>query len=80
MEYYKNITTFEELYNTCTEQSPTIWQTAMEHEVDAAEISVEEFRAIVKKSLDAMKEAIRTGIKSREMSISGMWMERAKSN
>ena len=72
MEYYKNITTFEELYNTCTEQSTTIWQTAMEHEVDAAEISVEEFRAIVKKSLDAMKEAIRTGIKSREMSISGM--------
>ena len=72
MEYYKNITTFEELYNTCTEQSTTIGQTAIEHEVDAAEISVEEFRAIVKKSLDAMKEAIRTGIKSREMSISGM--------
>ena len=72
MEYYKNITTFEELYNACTEQSTTIWQTAMEHEVDAAEISVEEFRAIVKKSLDAMKEAIRTGLKSREMSISGM--------
>ncbi len=72
MEEYKNITTFEELYNTCTAQSQTIWQNAQLREAETAENTVAAFRSIVKKSLDAMKEAIRTGLKSREMSISGM--------
>ena len=72
MEEYKNITTFEELYNTCTAQSQTIWQNAQLRESETAENTVAGFRSIVKKSLDAMKEAIRTGLKSREMSISGM--------
>lgn len=68
----ENITTFEELYNTCTSLSKKIYETAQEREAETAEITVEEFRKTVKRSLDAMKEAIRTGLISREMSISGM--------
>ena len=52
MEEYKNITTFEELYNTCTAQSQTIWQNAQLRESETAENTVAGFRSIVKKSLD----------------------------
>lgn len=72
MEEHKSITTFEELLDTCKMQSQTIWQNAQQREADTAEITVEDFRTLVKKSLDAMKEAIKTGLNSREMSISGM--------
>lgn len=68
----ENITTFEELYNTCKSLSKTIYEAAQEREAETAEITVEEFRKTVKKSLDAMKDAIKTGLMSREMSISGM--------
>ena len=72
MEEHKSITTFEELLDTCKMQSQTIWQNAQQREADTAEITVEDFRTLVKKSLDAMKEAIKTGLNSKEMSISGM--------
>lgn len=68
----ENITTFEELYNTCITLSETIYEVSEKREAETAEISVTEFRNIVKKSLDAMKNAIKTGLMSREMSISGM--------
>lgn len=72
MEEHKSITTFEELLDTCKMQSQTIWQNAQQREADTAEITVEDFRTLVKKSLDAMKEAIKTGLNSKEMSISGI--------
>ena len=72
MKQNTNITTFEELYNECVNSSQTIWEAAQKREADNAEIPVKEFRAAVKKSLDAMKEAINTGLKSKELSISRM--------
>lgn len=68
----KIISTFEELYASCKRHNKKIWEAAQEREAEQAEISVEEFRALAKKSLDAMKEAIKNGLQSREMSISGM--------
>ena len=66
------ISTFEELYTCCKRHNKEIWQIAQERETEQSEITVSEFRKIVKKSLDAMKEAINNGLKSKEMSISGM--------
>ncbi len=66
------ISTFEELYICCTKYNKQIWEIAQEREAEQAEISINEFRAIVKKSLDAMKEAIKNGLHSKEMSMSGM--------
>lgn len=66
----KTISTFEELENVC--QDLSIYEAAQLREAETAEISVREFRAKVKRSLDAMKEAIRNGLNSKEMSISGM--------
>lgn len=68
----KIISTFEELYTSCKRYNKTIWQSAQAREAEQSEITVEEFRNLAKKSLDAMKEAIKNGLKSREMSISGM--------
>lgn len=68
----KIISTFEELHASCKRQNKQIWEVSQEREAEQLEISIEEFRAIVKKSLDAMKDAIKNGLKSREMSISGM--------
>ena len=65
MKQNTNITTFEELYNECVSSSQTIWEAAQKREADNAEIPVKEFRTAVKKSLDAMKEAINTGLKSK---------------
>lgn len=66
------ISTFEELYICCKRHNKQIWEAAQEREAEQAEISINEFRAIVKKSLDAMKEAIKNGLHSQEMSLSGM--------
>lgn len=68
----KNITTFEELYNICIKHNKEIWQIAQQREAEQAEISIDDFRKIVKRSLDAMKEAIQNGLNSKEMSMSGM--------
>ena len=68
----KIITTFEELLNACQNTNKEIWQVAQYREAAQAEITVGEFRETVKKSLLAMKDAIKNGLNSREMSISGM--------
>ena len=68
----KNITTFEELYNICIKHNKEIWQIAQQREAEQAEISIDDFRKIVKRSLDAMKDAIQNGLNSKEMSMSGM--------
>lgn len=67
-----NITTFEELFEACKKNNKSIYEIIQKYEAETAEISVEEIRIMVKKSLDAMKEAIKTGLKSKELSISGM--------
>lgn len=66
----KTVSTFTELKNAC--KGKKIYEAAQQREAELAEISVAEFRQTVKKSLDAMKEAVKNGLKSREMSISGM--------
>ena len=66
------ISTFRQLYYECKEGGKTIYEVAQEREADLNDISVAEVRKIVKKSLDAMKEAIKNGLKSQELSISGL--------
>ena len=56
------INTFEQLLESCKEKA--IWQVAEGNEP--------EIRPCAKVTLDAMKEAIITGLKSEEMSMSGM--------
>lgn len=66
------ISTFKQLYITCKEQNKKIWEVAQAYEAEKNDLSVDEIRAVVKKSLDAMKEAIDTGLKSKELSRSGL--------
>ncbi|MBO5435554.1 L-serine ammonia-lyase, iron-sulfur-dependent, subunit alpha [bacterium] len=68
----KSLNTFNELKDACISRNKAIWEVTQEYEAELAETSVEEIRKIVKKSLDAMKGAIKTGLNSKEMSISGM--------
>ena len=68
----KNLNTFKELKDVCAKENLKIWQVVQSHEAELAETTVKEIRALVKKSLDAMKDAIKTGLTSKEMSISGM--------
>ena len=66
------ISTFRQLYYECKEGGKTLYEVAQEREADLNDISVAEVRKIVKKSLDAMKEAIKNGLKSQELSRSGL--------
>ena len=68
----KIITTFKELEIACNRLKKPIYEISQDNEARLAETTVADFRKIVKKSLGAMKEAIQTGLKSKEMSISGM--------
>lgn len=68
----KSLNTFNELREICEKSGKTIWEVTLSSEAELAETSEEDIRAIVKKSLDAMKEAITSGLKSKELSISGM--------
>ena len=68
----KNISTFKELREVCEKTSKLIWEVIQAQEAEFAEVPPEEIRRLVKRSLDAMKESIQSGLKSKEMSISGM--------
>lgn len=68
----KSISTFEELREACAVSGKQIWEIVQVQEAEFAEVSVDEIRRLVKRSLDAMKESIKSGLKSKEMSISGM--------
>lgn len=68
----KSINTFEELERVCESTGRKIYEVTQKYEAALAEISEQEFRKLVKRSLDAMKEAIKNGLNSTEMSISGM--------
>ena len=64
--------TFDKLYNICIKQDKTIFQAAIDDEVSNGEYSEYQIRLQAKKSLDAMKKAIETGLKSTELSPSKM--------
>lgn len=67
-----NISTFRQLYYTCKEQNKPIYEIALDYEVSKGEYTEYNVRLQAKKSLDAMKDAIKTGLNSTETSPSGM--------
>lgn len=68
----KNINTFRQLYQTCKSKNKKIYEIALDNEVAKGEYSEYQVRLQAKKSLDAMKEAIKTGLNCTEPSPSGM--------
>lgn len=66
----KNLNTFKDLVSYCRQNNKKIYEIRQEHEAFLQDTTVESIRLKVKKSLDAMKEAIKTGLVSNEMSIS----------
>ena len=67
-----NINTFEQLLSQCDKDGKTISEIAQGNEAHWSEISQNTVRECALKSLKAMKEAIKTGLKSKELSMSGM--------
>jgi len=67
-----NINTFEELQESCIKNNKKIYEIAQENEAQKNDISVNEIRMLIKKNIEAMKEAIKTGLNSQEKSYSGM--------
>ncbi len=67
-----DINTFEQLHNECISKNKQIYEIAQENMAQEADISVEQVRAFSNRSLYAMKEAIQTGMKSQELSMSEM--------
>ncbi|MBQ8887614.1 MAG: L-serine ammonia-lyase, iron-sulfur-dependent, subunit alpha [Candidatus Gastranaerophilales bacterium] len=70
MEY--SISTFEKLLQACSSENKKIYEIMQEKEAYDFEISVEEVRAKILKNINAMKEAIVSGLTSKEMSFSGL--------
>lgn len=64
--------TFRQLYYTCKEQNKKIYEAAIDYEVAEGEYSEYQIRLQAKKSLDAMKNAIKSGLNSTEPSPSGL--------
>lgn len=67
-----NINTFEQLKEACLSRNKHIYEIAQENMAIESDISVEQVRNFVAKSLYAMKEAIQSGMASNELSMSGM--------
>lgn len=63
--------TFKDLLVICGQNKKRIYEVVQEKEAFALDLSTDAVRNKVKKSLDAMKEAIAVGLKSNEKSISG---------
>ena len=70
MEY--SFTTFESLLEICNKENKRIYEITQEKEAFDFDKTVEEVRNKTEKSLKAMKEAIKNGLKSKEKSISGL--------
>lgn len=66
------INTFEQLFDICISNNKKIYEVAQENMAQDADISEENVRTFAMKSLFAMKEAIQTGMSSKELSMSGM--------
>lgn len=67
-----DINTFEQLKDECLSKNKKIYEIAQENMANAGGISIEQVRSFASRSLFAMKEAIQTGMASRELSMSGM--------
>lgn len=67
-----NINTFDELKAVCKAENKKIYEVAQENEAQKNDMSVADIREIVKNNIQAMKDAIRTGLHSSEKSYSGM--------
>ena len=65
-----NVTTFNELLLACGQKRQKIFEVFQEKESANLDLSIDEIRTKVKKSLDAMKEAINIGLKSNQKSVS----------
>lgn len=68
----QNISTFENLIANCKRENKKIYEIIQKKESFLLDLSVEEIRIKTKLSLDAMKEAIKTGLNSNELSASGL--------
>lgn len=66
------INTFEQLKNECIETNKSIYEIAQKNMAQDAGITIEQVRVFAGKSLFAMKEAIETGLISKEPSVSGL--------
>lgn len=67
-----SINTFEELHKTCLDLNKKIYEVSQEYMAQESDITVESVRNYARKSLFAMKEAISSGMASKEPSVSGM--------
>lgn len=70
MEY--SINTFEKLIQSCEKYNKTIYEIMQEKEAFDFEITINEVRNKTLKTLNAMKTAIKSGLKSKQKSISGL--------
>lgn len=64
--------TFDELLSECSSNKLFIWQQAQAEEAFIQDISEKYLRDIVFRNINAMKDAIRNGLKSTEKSLSGL--------
>ncbi len=67
-----NINTFEQLKEACISRNKKIYEIAQENMAMESDMTVEQVRTFAAKSLYAMKEAIQSGMASKELSMSGM--------
>lgn len=67
-----NINTFEQLREACISRNKQIYEIAQENMAMESDMAVELVRTFAAKSLYAMKEAIQSGMASKELSMSGM--------
>ena len=63
---------FKDIYELAAQKGKKLYELCQEYEAQTLEISVAQVREKVKTNLDAMKEAIRNGLTSKEMSMSGL--------
>ena len=68
----KDINSFEQLYKACNIAHVSVYKIAQTREAYLSEKTEDDVRKTVKHSLEAMKEAIQTGLKSNELSLSGL--------
>ncbi len=66
----KNVSTFRELLLICGQNKKQIYEFSQENEAFLLDTDIQHVRRKVKKSLDAMKNAIKIGLQSDEKSIS----------
>lgn len=67
-----DINTFEQLRDECISKNKKIYEVAQENMAQTADMTIDDVRAFANRSLYAMKEAIQSGLASKEPSMSGM--------